>query len=175
MRVTSALTPPLVARRPRSITAVLSTVAGALTVVALYIWDDVLLAGPIVAVTAMAGSVVAFPLFASVYALVSFVLAMAGVRAYERLTQGSPSRFAQWLTRQREARRAAWAQRLLDSGKVVGFVAASFLLGGVVTTFLIRYGGRREGIERIAGLSSVIFALTFTAVYTGLAHAVFRI
>jgi hypothetical protein len=173
--IASALMSPDVAGRPRSFTAVFSGVVAGVSVAVLYVWDDVLLAGPVVAVTALAGPVVAFALFASVYALVSFVLAMAGVRAYERWTRGTPSKFAHWLSRQREARRATWARRLLDSGKVAGFVASSFLLGGIMTTFLIRYGGRRDGIERIALLSSVIFGVTFTAAYAGLGQALFAI
>jgi hypothetical protein len=173
--VASALMSRAVAGGPRSITAVFSGIAAGVSVAVLYIWDDVLLAGPIVAVTGLAGPITAFALFASVYALASFVLAMAGVRAYERWTRGAPSRFARWLTRQREARRATWARRLLDSGKVAGFVASSFLLGGIMTTFLIRYGGRRDGIERIALLSSVIFGVTFTAAYAGLGQAFFAI
>lgn len=173
MLVGSALILP-VGRRGSLPTVVSAILAGA-SVVALYVWDDILLAGPVIALTAWLGAVAAFALSASTYALVSFVLAMAGVRAYERWTEGGPSRLAQWLDRQREARRAGWAQRLLDSSKVVGFVASSFLLGGIVTTFLIRYGGRSDGIERIAFLSSVIFGITFCGVYSGIAQAIFAL
>jgi hypothetical protein len=164
-----------VAGSKRRAARILSAVAAALSVVALYVWDDALLSGPVIAMTGLVGPLPSFALFATVYTVASFFLALLGVRAYDRWTTGQPSRFARWLTRQREARRAVWSQRLLDSGKAIGFVVSSFLLGGVVTTFLIRYGGRRDGIEAVALGSSLVFGVMFTAVYTGLAQAAFSL
>lgn len=149
--------------------------AAAASVVVFYVWDDVLLASPVIAVTGILGPWVTFAVFSTLYSIGSFALALAGVRAYERWNQGAPSRFAEWLTRQSDRRRAGWGRRVLDSSKILGFVGASFALGGVVTTFFVRYGGRRDGIERIAALSSLIFGITFTALYTGVASAIFAI
>jgi len=151
----------------------LAVVAATVSFVVLYLWDDVLLAAPVVALTKLAGPWVAFGVFSIVYALGSFVLALLAVRAYERRSAGQPSRFAGWLTRQTERSRKTWARRVLASGKAIGFVVSSFALGGILTTWLIRYGGRRRGIERVAALSSLIFGATFAAMYTGIAQAVF--
>lgn len=150
-------------------------IVAVVSVVILYIWDDALLAAPIIAVTGLAGPWVAFGTFSLVYGLASFGLALLAVRAYDRRAAGRPSRLADWLNSQGDKRRTVWAKRFLDSGKVVGFVISSFALGGIVTTWLIRYGGRREGIERIAALSCAIFGITFTGMYTGLGQAVFSI
>jgi hypothetical protein len=149
--------------------------AAVASVVVLYIWDDALLAAPVVAVTGLASPLAAFGIFTILYSVGSYILAMLAVRAYDRRTVGESSRLADWLARQERRPRTAWARRLLDSGKVVGFIASSFALGGIVTTWLIRYGGRREGIDRIAAMSCLVFGITFTAMYTGIAQAAFSI
>lgn len=153
----------------------LPALAAAVSVVVLYVWDDALFAAPVIAVTGLAGPLTAFGIFAVLYSVGSYILAVLAVRAYDRRAAGRSSRLADWLAGHGQGRRTAWGRRLLDSGKVVGFIASSFALGGIITTWLIRYGGRREGIERIAAMSSLIFGITFTAMYTGVAQALFAI
>jgi len=151
------------------------TVLGTAAVVALYLWDDALLAAPVIAMTGLAGAGAAIAVLGPLYALGSFGLAMLAVRAYNRQAAGHPSRLAARLSAHHVTRRSGLARRLLDSGRVLGFVAASFLLGAILTTWLVRYAGRREGIERVALLSSLVFGLGFTAFYTGIAEAVFSL
>lgn len=158
--------------RPR---AALPALAGALAVAALYVWDDVLFAAPVVAVTATVGPWVAMAVFSVVYGLGSFVLALLAVRAYERWSGGEPSRLASWLESRTRGRRSRLAHRLVDSGKVLGFVASSFLLGGIVTTWLIRYSGRSRGIVAVAAASSAVFAVSFTGWYVAVAFGVLRV
>jgi len=145
----------------------------AVLVVAVYIWDDVLFAAPIVAGVAAFGVWPAFVLFSVVYALGSYVIALWAVRAYDRASEGRPSRLASWLQRQQQRDRGRWGRRLLESGKLLGFVASSFLVGGILTTWFIRYSGRREGIRRIAAFSCAIFGVTFTAMYVGVGRLLF--
>lgn len=147
-------------------------VAAALAVAALYLWDDLIFAAPIVATAAWAGPVVAFVVFTPLYGLGSWMIALAAVRAYERSSDGRPSRLAAWLEHQRARPRSGWARRLLDSGRLLGFVVASFLIGGILTTWFLRYGGRRDGIARLSAWSSGIFAVTFVGMYSGLAALV---
>ncbi|HSL57429.1 MAG TPA: hypothetical protein VK866_06270, partial [Acidimicrobiales bacterium] len=94
----------------------------AVALVGVYLWDDLIFAAPVVAASAWLGPLVAFALLAPVYAIVSWIVAMAAVRAYERASAGEPSRFATWLEHQRTRQRSAWGARLLDGGKLVGFV-----------------------------------------------------
>jgi len=151
--------------------AALPALAGVLATVALYVWDDLLFAAPIVAVSAAAGPWTAFAIFSVVYALGSFVLALLAVRAYEHLSGGEPSRLAAWLQQRAGGRRSRFARRLLATGKLAGFVVCSFVLGGILTTWLIRYSGRTRGLVAVAAWSSAIFGVTFTALYVGLGAA----
>ena len=149
-----------------------SVVGGVLGVAALYLWDDLLLAAPIAGATRLWGPWAAFVIFSVVYGLGSFALALLAIRAYERFSAGEQSRLATWLAHQSEKSRSAWGRRFLTSGKAVGFVVASFMLGGILTTWFIRYAGRSHGIVWVAAASSAIFAVTFTAFYAGIAYAI---
>jgi hypothetical protein len=151
----------------------LTAIGGALSIVAVYLWDDALFAAPIIAATSWLGAVPAFLILSVVYSLASLVLALLAVRVYDRRTGNEPSRFARWLEHQGESRRSSWVKRLLLSGKIVGFVLSSFLIGGIVTTFLIRYSGRTDRITTLAVLSSVIFGVTFVGFYSGIGRIVF--
>jgi hypothetical protein len=142
-------------------------VPGVLAAVALYVWDDVLWAAPIAAAEHLLGAVAAFMLFTLVYGVGSYVVAILGVRAYDRRAT-RPSRLANALARSGEARRARFGDRLLRAGSATGFVLSSFALGGILTTWFLRYSGVRDGIERLAALSSAIFAVTFAGFYAGL-------
>lgn len=147
-------------------------VAGALVVVALYLWDDLVFAAPVVATAAWIGPLPAFLVLAPLYAVGSWVIALAAVRAYERSSQGRPSRLARWLESQRRRQRSTWGRRLLESGRLLGFVVSSFLVGGILTTWFLRYSGRRDGIRRLAAWSCGIFGVGFVGVYTGLASVI---
>ena len=150
-----------------NVTAAALAGVGACGVVVLYVWDDLLWAAPIGALVHLVGAFVAFAIFAALYGAGSYVIAMWGVRAYERRAQ-EPSRLAGWVARAGEARRGRWGERLLRAGGKVGFLVSSFALGGVLTTWLLRYAGVDRGIARVAALSSLVFALTFVGFYAGL-------
>ncbi len=141
--------------------------AGAV-VVALYVWDDVLLATPIVVTSGWLGPGLAFVLLTPVFFVVSTALAVAAVRAHERATRGRPGRLERSLRRQLDHRRGRLATELMRATGLISFVLASTLLGGTVTTWLIRCGGRRHGMIAVAATSSAINAVTFVGLYSGL-------
>lgn len=149
------------------------SVAAGVAVVALYVWDDAVLAAPIVAASAWLGSGLAFVLLAPVFFVLSSLLAVAAVRAHDKVTGGGTSRLEAWLRHQVEDRRGGLTRRVSRAGGLLGFVASSVLLGGTVTTWLIRYGGRREGLLKVACASSAINAVSFVGMYSGLASLVF--
>lgn len=151
----------------------LAAFGAVISVVALYLWDDALIAFPIVAGVRIMGLWSALAVFSVVYAAGSFGLSLWVVRLYERRAAGGSSRFADWVERQSEGTRSGWIRRLLLSGQVVGFVASSFLLGGIVTTFLIRYSGRTRHLARLAAASSAIFGVTFVGTYSGVGKLAF--
>lgn len=142
-------------------------VPGVLVAVAVYLWDDVLWAAPIAAAEHLIGAATTFALFTVVYGVGSYVVAMLGVRAYDRRAT-RPSRLADALARSADVRRARFGDRLLRAGNAAGFALASFALGGILTTWFLRYSGVRDGIERLAALSSAIFAVTFVGFYAGI-------
>jgi hypothetical protein len=151
---------------------VLGAVVGVGVLLALWLSNDVVLAAPIGAVTKLAGAWFAFVVFAAVYSIGSFLLALLALRAYERYSRGEPSRLATWLDRQASSPRARWARPLAQGGRVVGFVVGSVLVGGVLMTWFLRYSGRRQGLVGAAALSSTIFGVTFAATYAGIFHFV---
>jgi len=148
-------------------------VLAVLGIVVLYIWDDLILAAPIIAVAGWLGAWVSFLIFAGLYGLGSFGLAMLAVRKYDEHSGTRSSKLAKFIEVQTSGRRGRFARRLVDGGKFAGFVISSVVLGAIATTWLIRYAGRSHGITRIAALSSVIFAITFVAGYAGIAALVF--
>ncbi len=145
-----------------------ASLAAVLGVVALYVWDDVVLAAPIAAAASWLGAGYAFVMCAPIFFLGSSLLALAAVRAYEASSQGRASRLERWLEHQTTGRRGRLADRVLRTTGVASFVLSSVLLGGTVTTWLIRYSGRREGITGVALVSSAINAVTFVGLYTGI-------
>ena len=152
----------------------LTAIGGALSIVAVYLWDDALFAAPIIAATSWLGAVPAFLVLSVVYSLVSLVLALV---ARSRVRHAGPAinRVGSPAGSNIRARAGAPAgsSRLLLSGKIVGFLLSSFLIGGIVTTFLIRYSGRTDRITTLAVLSSVIFGVTFVGFYSGIGRIVF--
>jgi len=154
----------------KNVVVAIAAVAG---IAVLYIWDDLILAAPIIAVAGWLGAWVSFLIFSTLYGLGSFVLAMLAVSKYEQRSANRSSRLAKFIEVQTSGRRGRFASRLIDGGKVAGFVISSIALGAIVTTWLIRYAGRTEAMTRVAALSSLIFGLSFVAGYAGIAALIF--
>jgi hypothetical protein len=150
----------------------LALVAAAAGVAALYVWDDLLLAAPIVAAASVWGAFSAWIIFSILYGGGSLVFATMAVHAYDRVRSGKPSRLAHWLQSHTEGRRGSWGRRLIDGGQLVGFVLSSFLLGGIVTTWLVRVVRPDKPVMATAVASCTIFGVTFTAQYAGIAALV---
>lgn len=160
-------------KRPRRASGPAGVALAVAGVIALYIWDDLLLAAPIIAVAGWAGIWTSFFTFSAIYGLGSFMLAMIAVRSYEKISGDEKSSLARFIEAQTTGRRGKFAHRLIDGGKLIGFTISSIALGGIATTWLIRYAGRTEGLVRIAALSCAIFGIGFAATYTGVAAIVF--
>jgi len=161
-----------------------ATVLAGATVLILYVWDDAIFASPVVAATRWWGPVTAFATLSITYAIGSWLVAMLGVRTFDRSVGTRPggvdpadgstahgsSRLVRWIDHQAAGRRGPWGSRLVASGELVGFVLASFLLGGIVTTWLVRLSGRRQRIALVAVASSTLFAISFVGFYSGVAR-----
>lgn len=154
---------------------VLGGLVAAVVVVAVYLWDDLVLAAPIVVANRVWGTWPTFVLFSVLYAAGSFLIAMAIVRWSERGGRGRDNVLSRWATAQSERRRGTWGARLVQAGTFGAFVVASVVIGGILTTWFVHLSGRRDGIERTAALSCAIFGLSFTALYTLVGEGVGRI
>jgi hypothetical protein len=146
---------------------ILATIAAAGGVAALYIWDDLLLAAPVIAVTTMIGPLKTWLVFAAIYAVLSLLVATLAVRAYDRFGSGRPSRLASWLEVQTQHSRSVWVQRLVSGTGALGFIFSSVVLGGIVTTWLLRYSGITRKLKTLSVLSCAIFGLGFAGQYAG--------
>jgi hypothetical protein len=146
-------------------------------VVALYLWDDLILAAPVIAANRTWGTWPTMVVFTVLYTAGSFAIAMLVVRISDRHEQehAEPGRVTRWLQRESTRRRGVWGQRLVATGSAVAFVVSSVVVGGILTTWLIWLAGRRAHLVRTAALSSFLFGLMFTATYTGLVEIAVRL
>jgi len=146
--------------------------AGVASVIAIYFWDDALLAAPIIATDQMWGALPAFAIFSVLYALGSLLIAMWVVRLYDREASPQGNRLSRWVEAQSARRRSRWGERLVHAGTATAFVASSIVIGGILTTWFLRASGRRQGIRRLAAVSCAIFGVTFAASYTLLSQGI---
>lgn len=150
-------------------------VAGAgVGAVVLYLWDDVIFAAPIIAAARAAGTLPAFVMCGVVYFAVSTAVALLAVRAYDKAGPGQ-GRLTRWAARQLDAPGRSWAARLSRTGSWFGFAVASVVLGGIVTTLLVRHMGVRARLGTTAMASSALFAIGFVGMYSGLSRVLFGI
>lgn len=150
-------------------------VVGALGSVAIYVWDDLLFAAPVVGFAAAKGSWLAFAVFVPLYIAWSLPVSLLGVKAYNMYSEGKPpSKLALWLENEAEGGKHKFTRKLLSAGSKIGFVFSCFAIGAVVTTFFIRYSGKKEGMPRVAILASITFSVTYVGFYAGLFKVIFQ-
>lgn len=148
-------------------------VAAGLAAAAVFIWDEWLLAAPVIGLTKLLGAGLAFIILAPVYFGVSVAGALLAVGAYERASAGESGRIERWLNRQAESSTGRRGRRLVQTTSGIGFVLSSIFLGGIVTTWFVRLGGRREGLLSVALASSALFAVGLVGGYSGLFGLIF--
>lgn len=148
----------------------LRAIAAAATGVALYLWDDALLAAPVIALTRSWGAARAFATATPLYFAGSATVTLVLLHALGS-SDAPPPRLSRWIERQSERRGRTWVRRAAIGGGIVGFVLSSFVLGGIITTLILRQAGVRTRVEVIALTSSAIFALTFVGFYSGISRA----
>lgn len=154
----------------RSLGAVILLVAAFLAAIA----SDAALALAVGTGVRLAGVWPTFAILTPLVTAIGFLLAMVVARAYRRSRQGGETRLADWVERQTKTRRGTLSRRLLDGAGIVGFVLASLVAGAIVTTFLSCCVGRTANPQRVALLSSLIFAVFYVGLYAGIFARVFR-
>ena len=141
--------------------------AGIVAFVALF-WDEALLAAPIVVATGTVGPAWTMVVGTAVFTAGGFGLSLAAVALAAR--RGEPPG---WLERDRGGARSRWGRAVLGSGTLVGGGVAAFLLGPIVTTWLLWKARPSLRVPLVAGATSLFFGLTFVATYVGLWSLVF--
>lgn len=154
---------------PRQWAAAIAGLAG-ITVAA--IWDEVFFAAPAVALTARIGGIAAFlfllPLYVAFGTGVSLLL--VGRKQREHRVQSRLEIFIDSMAKKTENSRI---RRKLVAGTAMGFFLSSWLLGGILTSWLLRVVGLKNNVPAWAIASNIIWAITFLAQYTGIAALIF--
>lgn len=137
------------------------------------IWDESILAAPVVAASAWLGMWLAFASFSLLYGVAGFVLTQLLVRSYRRRLGTDKSRLQCWVAAKSDSRFRRWARGLLLNSGSIGFCMSSFALGPLATTWLAVSSGKVRGEStRVAAASSAIFAVTFVTPYCGLGRLI---
>lgn len=127
--------------------------------------SETIFAAPVLALVGWLGAWPGFVTSVVLYVSGSLVLSFLAVRAYDRYTHGAPSRIARYLAKESESRASKLSRRLIAGGTVLGFVVSTALAGGVVTTWLLCYTGRRQHLLALSVVSCVAWSVLFSAGY----------
>ena len=136
------------------------------------IWDEVVFATPAVALTAKFGGWVTFASLVPIYIVIGSLISVSiiGFKQYKYAKRGRVAMFVSSMADRTEKSRL---RKQLIAGSLVGFFLASWLLGGIITAWLLRQLGLRRNVVSWAVTANVIWAVMFLAQYCGLAALIF--
>jgi hypothetical protein len=157
------------APRPRSM---FRRILGVLAVIVGLLLTEPLWVAPVVALAAATNGLTAFAVLAPIYFAVSVVVSFVVIARSTR--QHAAGRLERLLTAEVDRPYLRRIRRLVQAGRVVGFVLASMFLGAVATTWLLLQLDRASRIRQMAVLSSIVFAVYFVGFYAGLTALVLR-
>lgn len=142
----------------------LAVVAG---VVVAAIWDEVVFAAAPIYFTTRIGGIAAFFVLTPTYAIFGTAVAVAlfgRVRGRHVRSTRAQAFVARWAATTEDSR----IRNRLVAGGVVGFFLASWLLGGILTCFILHSLGLRRRRAALFAAANTIWAVTFVGQYTGL-------
>lgn len=128
------------------------------------IWDEVLFAAPVLFATAKFGPWLTLAVVVPAYWVIGSGLSLLVVAPAARGQPGWLARVVQTLTERTESSRF---RRHLLTGSVLGFFLASWILGGILTSYILAITGLRLQLRRWVIAANAIWAVTFTAQYAG--------
>lgn len=134
------------------------------------IWDEVLFAAPVLFAAARHGLWVTLAVVVPAYWVIGSGLSMLVVRPAARRQPGWLAGVVQTLTERTEGSRF---RRQMLTGSVLGFVLASWILGGILTSYILAITGLRLRLRTWVVAANAIWAVTFTAQYAGVGALIF--
>jgi hypothetical protein len=150
---------------PRRVLAALGIIVG-------IVITEPLFAAPVIAMAAWAGGLRTFLVLVPIYFVGSLALSLLVIARSAR--QSPAGRLERLLTAEVDRSYLRRIRRLVQAGRVLGFVLASMFLGSVATTWLLIQLEQTAHLRRSAAVSSVLFALYFVGFYAGLTALLFR-
>ena len=79
------------------IAKILASMVGLAVAVALYLWDDVFFSWPILTISTLWGAIPAMLILVPFYTAVDFLLSLAVIWVYDKVSQGRENKFELWL------------------------------------------------------------------------------
>ncbi len=143
---------------------------GFLAVLSAAVWDEVFFAAPVVFSTARLGPWPTLSLVAPAYWVIGTGVSMLVVRSR---SDNEPSRVMHMVQTMEARTRESRLRRQLVAGSVVGFVLSSWILGGILTSYILAVTGLRIDMTRWLVAANVIWAITFVGQYAGIASLIF--
>lgn len=135
------------------------------------IWDEIVFAAAPIYLTTRWGGLPAFLVLAPAYAIFGTAVSIA-LFGRVRGRYVRPTRAQAFVSRWAATTEDSRIRRRLVAGGFVGFVLASWLLGGILTAFILHNLGLRRNRAILFATANAIWAVTFVGQYTGLTAVV---
>ncbi len=152
----------------------ISRIAVLAGVVAAGLWDEVVFAAAPVYLTTRWGGVAAFLVLTPAYAIFGTMVALV-LFGRRRGRYASDTRAQAFVARWASSTEDSRIRKRLVAGGAIGFFLASWILGGILTCFILHSLGVRRSRSALFAMANVIWAITFVGQYTGLTAIVLAI
>ncbi len=155
---------------PRPALRWVKALAGLVAMASAAVWDEVFFAAPVVFSTARMGPWLTLSIVTPVFWVIGTGISLLVVRSR---SDREPSRLVHMVQTMEERTRTSKLRRQLVAGSVIGFVLCSWILGGILTSYILAVTALRIDMTRWIIVANVIWAITFVGQYAGIASFIF--
>ncbi len=149
-----------------------TTVASAIGLAIAGFWDEVFFAAPAVYLTAKIGAWSTLAILIPIYIVVGSGISVFIIGTKQR-KYAKAGRVERMVNSMAEKTQNSRIRRQLVAGSLVGFFLAAWLLGGILTSWILRLVGIRQHVLRWALAANTIWAVMFVGQYSGIAALIF--
>ncbi len=154
----------------RSILRAATSLTRFVAVLSAAVWDELFFAAPVVFASSRLGPWSALALMSPTYWVIGTVVSLLVVRSR---SDREPSRVVHMVQTMEERTRTSRLRRQLVAGSLIGFFLCSWILGGILTSYILALTALRIDVTRWVVAANVIWALTFVAQYAGVGAIIF--